>query len=502
MSTGAEDGVRVLTVDVGSSSVRAALYDAAGEEVRGTDTSLPHELRLTPPGAATKDAGELFELVVRAVDETLERSRAAGAGEIAAVAFSTFWHGLLGLDGEGHPTTPVLAWADRRSAGAAAELRGRTDEEAVHRRTGSPFHSSYWPAKLLWLHSEAPQAAARTRRWVSPGDYFYYRLFGRDGLRTGTSMASATGLFDQHRREWDAGLPEVLSDALPTGASELPPVSDEPLRGLAGEWARRWPELAGVPWYPALGDGACSNVGSGCTSRDRLAVMIGTSGAMRALWKAESVDIPPGLWCYRSDPDRFVMGGALSDGGNLASWLGRALRLPDEEETERALAAMAPDAHGLTFLPLLAGERGPGWSDLANGTISGLSMSTGPVEILRAAMEAVALRLALIARRLEEALPGAADERRVIASGGGLTGSPAWTRMVADALGRPVTLSGAREASSRGAALLTLEALGGGPIEEARTPLGETYEPDPDAHTAYQEALRRQQRLYEAVLRD
>src|SRR5215210_5767155 len=191
------------------------------------------------------------------------------------------------------------------------------------------------------------------------------------------------------------------------------------------------------------------------------------------------------------------MGGALSDGGNLIEWLRNTLRLPDLEETERLLSGMEPDSHGLTFLPLLAGERGPGWADLANGTIAGLSMSSKPIEILRAAMEAVAFRFAMIAEMLETASPG---EKEVIASGGGLLHSPTWTRIMADTLGKPVTVSGVNEASSRGAALISLEALGGTEIEAADVPLGETFEPDPDRHELLRKALQRQRRLYEAVL--
>jgi gluconokinase len=86
-------------------------------------------------------------------------------------------------------------------------------------------------------------------------------------------------------------------------------------------------------------------------------------------------------------------------------WLRKTLRLPEPEESEKLLAAMEPKAHGLTFLPLLAGERGSGWADNANGTIARLSMATTPVEILRAAMEAVALRFALVAEKLDEAFP-------------------------------------------------------------------------------------------------
>jgi gluconokinase len=482
------EGARVLSIDVGSSSVRAELYDGSGTREEGTETQLHYELEYAPDGGVAVDAGELLDMVVRAVDGALEN---AGDAPVTAVAMSTFWHSVLGLDREGRSTTPVLYWADRRAADAARDLRERLDEAAVHRRTGCVLHSSYWPAKLLWLSREEPETFEATERWVSPADYLYERFFG--GSHVGTSMASATGLFDQNLRRWDE---EVLA-ALPVEPAQLSPISDEPLRGLADEWAGRWPALRDVPWFPAAGDGACSNVGSGCTGADRLTLMVGTSGAMRVLWKAESVEIPDGPWCYRADEKRFVMGGALSDGGNLIAWLRETLRLPEPEETERLLAEMEPESHGLTFLPILAGERGPSWADEANGTIAGLSMSNTPVEILRAAMEAVALRFALIAEIIESASPG---EKEVIATGGGLLGSPTWTGIMADALGKPVTTSAVQEASSRGAALLVLERLGELEIEEAQAPLGETFRPDPDRHEIYREALNRQRRLYDAVL--
>src|ERR671911_1143057 len=479
-------GVRILSVDLGSSSVRAELYDGSGTRQEGTETRLDYELEYTPDGGVAVAADELLDLVVRAIDGALDN---AGSAPISGVATSTFWHSVPGLEGEARPASPSLCWPDRCAAPGARELRGRLDELAVHRRTGCVLHSSYWPAKLLWLSRENAEAFERTERWVSPADYFYERFFG--GSHVGTSMASATGLFDQNLRRWD----EEMVRALPLEQVQLSPFSDEPLRGLKSEWARRWPALREVPWFPAAGDGACSNVGCGCTGSDWLALMVGTSGAMRVLWKADSIEIPDGPWCYRADEKRFVMGGALSDGGNLIEWLRNTLRLP--EDTEELLAGMEPDSHGLIFLPILAGERGPGWADEANGTIAGLSMSNTPVEILRAAMEAVALRFALIAEIIEKASPG---EKEVIATGGGLLGSPTWTGIMADALGRAVITPRIQEASSRGAALLALERLGELEIEEAKAPLGETFQPDPERHEIYLEALTRQRRLYDAVL--
>jgi len=460
--------------------------------VEGTGATRKHAFTTTRDGGATLDADELCDLVFETLDETYAHIE---THSIAGVAVSTLWHSVLGVDGRGRPTMPIFSWADRRAADAAGELRERLDGTEVHRRTGCVLHSSYLPAKLLWLSRSFPEAFSRTEVWISPGEYLHSRLFNE--AYVGTSMAAGTGLLDQNSKTWD----ESILAALPIEADQLSPISDEPSRGLRAEWARRWPALADVPWFPAVGDGACSNIGSGCTGSGRLALMVGTSGAMRILWKADSVRVPEGLWCYRSDAKRFVAGGALSDGGNLVGWLRETLRLPKPEETEEILATMEPDAHGLTFLPLLAGERGPGWADTANGTVAGLSMTTSPAEILRAAMEAVALRFALIAERLDAAFPEGASSREVIATGGGLSRSPTWTGILADALGRPMTASAVPEASSRGAALLALEALGGPGIEEAAVPLGETYEPDLSRHTIYREALKRQRELYDAVMR-
>lgn len=488
MSSTSEANRAVLSIDVGSSSVRASLYDTSGDPIPGAESKLGHDLEYDSEGAATKDPDELLDLAARATDEAMARGEGI---EAIAVAMSTFWHSLLGVDEDKAPTTPVFTWADRRSAKAASELRENLDEEAIHRRTGCVLHSSYWPAKLEWLAGYDPEVFEKTKRWVSPGEYIYLRLFGE--ANAGTSMASANGLFEQNEKRWDR---EIL-ESLPTSEDRLSPVSDEPMRGLRGEWAKRWPKLENVPWFPAVGDGASSNVGCGCVDEGKLALMVGTSGAMRILWKADSVEPQPGVWRYRADGGRIVMGGALSNGGNLVEWLRDTLRLPEPGKAEKLLERMPPDSHGLTFLPLLAGERGPGWADKANGVVAGLSMSSHPMDILRAAMESVAFRFAVIAEMLEKASPG---EKEVIATGGGLINSPAWTRIMADALGRPVKLSNVEEASSRGAALLALERLAEIEIDKLEAPSGATFQPNKKNHEIYKKALARQKRLYDAAI--
>jgi gluconokinase len=159
---------------------------------------------------------------------------------------------------------------------------------------------------------------------------------------------------------------------------------------------------------------------------------------------------------------------------------------------------MEPDSHGLTVLPFLAGERAPGWAGHARGAIDGLSLATTPLEILRAAMEAVAYRLFLVFEMLRPLVPG---DPLVVASGGALLRSPAWLQIVTDVLGRPVAACGVAEATSRGAALLALEALGAvRDLEEIPHFIQSPYLPDSRRQARYRRAIERQQELYAKLI--
>ena len=477
----------VLALDVGTSSCRASLYDLLARPVEGAVVQIGYAPRVTPDGGAELNPHLLCEQVSAAIERVLaghQRRR------IVAVATTTFWHSLLGLDADGQPLTPVYLWLDARSRGEIPELRRALDERAVHARTGCVLHWSYWPAKLKWLRRTRPGLVDRVRRWVSLGELLLERLAGQALLST--SMASGTGLLDVHRCEWDAPVLEAIGVA-PDRLGHI-----VPLRQTA--MTRRWSALKDVPWLPAVGDGASSNLGAGCANADRFAVMIGTSGAERVVWSPPGAfEVPWGTWCYRIDERRLVMGGALNDGGSLFDWLRGTLRLPEVAVAEAEIARLEPDSHGLTVLPFWGGERSPGWADDARGAIVGLRLHTQPHDILRACMEAVALRFGEIDRILSRVMPNA---REVVATGGALLHSPTWMQILADVLGRPVLASAEPQASSRGAALLALDTLGllETPLDELRPDVSRRFEPVPEHTRRYQAAAERQRHLYDALV--
>jgi len=155
----------------------------------------------------------------------------------------------------------------------------------------------------------------------------------------------------------------MMMEAAGIAASTLPRIDDTATPGLRAPWASRWPALARVPWHPARGDGACSNVGSDCWGPGRIALNVGTSAALRVVLPeplGPHAATPWGLWRYRIDSTRALVGGATSEGGNVPAWCRKVLALPtDEAALEQAIAAVPPDGHHLTALPFFAGERSP-----------------------------------------------------------------------------------------------------------------------------------------------
>jgi gluconokinase len=445
----------VLALDVGSSSVRAQLYDARGTAL-GADSlaQVPVRWRTQPPGAMEADARALVTASWRARPHAVAAARAARI-EVAAVAMDTFWHGLMGVAADGEPVTPLFAWGDTRAAEDAAALRERVGGAAVHARTGCFVHESYPAAKLVWLRRAAGDSFSRADCWLSIGEHLGERLFGV--RRTSLSMASATGLLDVARCRWDD---EMLA-AAGIEPAHLPELSDGPMAGLQPKWARRWPELARVPWFPALGDGACATLGSGAGRPGAIALTVGTSAAVRVLREGAVERVPEGLWMYRVDARRTVAGRALSNAGNGFDWLRRTLRLPRGERLEARLAAMDDDPPPpLDVIPALVGERPPLSERHEVAAIGGMTMATSPVELWRAWTDAVAARV-VDAVAAVEAEYGRADE--IVASGGALHASAAFRRALERALGRPLAVraDGAGDETARGAALIALERLGG-----------------------------------------
>lgn len=438
-----------LALDIGSSSVRAALYDSDANPIPKSSVKIPRSFNVTPDGGFEIDTKSAIEQVESVIDQILTKSSILNC-EIGYVASCSFWHSLVGVDAKGKYMPKVLGWADTRSRAFTDVLRKRFDEATVHNRTGARFHSSFWPAKLMWLRSEFPDAFSRAATFSSFSDLLGLRFF--EELATSVSIASGTGIFDIRKCDWDSDLLKYLK----INPAMLPSIArkDQTFK-LDKNYAKRWPRLSGAKWFPTVADGAADNIGSGCVTRSKATLMVGTSGAMRVAYEGEPpAKIPDGLWCYRIDRKRVILGGALSDGGNLYAWMKKNLNLP--KDAEQQIADRPLGAHGLIVSPYFHGERSTLYREDAKGAINGLTANHDSVDILQAAMESVAYRFAEILKQLNSVV----RVKEIVASGGALRDSSVWIRIISEVLGRELALIEAGESSLRGAVLLAHESIG------------------------------------------
>jgi gluconokinase len=287
--------------------------------------------------------------------------------------------------------------------------------------------------------------------WVSPAEWIFERLFGATG--SSYSMASATGLYNLRAHEWRADLCEACEvDRSKLGA----PVD------LARANGTRSREFQDAKIFGAIGDGAAGNLGCGAGAKGSIAINLGTSAAVRRAESGRNVarQIPFGLFRYAIDRERTVLGGAVSNAGNLRRWCLRELRLGDTEaQMSKALSRSAAATDSLTVLPFWVGERAPTWPENLHGTIVGLSQTSSAAQVFRATTCAVFYRLAEILDLVE----GGGGRAKEIIVSGGILHSPASLRLLADALGRDISVSSQAEASLRGAAVYVLEKLRRGP---------------------------------------
>ena len=476
----------VLAIDIGTSSIRATVYDGRVRRV-GRGSHVRCAWRVSPDGSVEAHASALERSVLAAVDGALSGTRRT----IDAVGIAAFWHSLVGVDRSGRAVTPVLPWADARSAAEAEALRQSLDEAAVHARTGCRLHPTYWPARLRWFATHDARAFRHVARWMSFPAYLESRWLGRHA--ESRSQASGTGLFRHESGAWD---PELCAacGVTPVQLGQIVDLNDTQGE-LRASLAARWPALRRARWVPPAGDGAMNNVGAGCVGGGRAAIMIGTSGALRLAWRAAQTPGGPfTLWRYWIDRTRVVVGGALSNGGNLVAWLSGTLGVTIDRRLESRIARMAPDGHGLSLLPFIAGERSPDYLPGARATISGLHLATTREDIVRAALEAVAFRFAAVLAEIVKVQP----VQQLVATGTALSASPVWTQIMADVLGRPIEMPREDELTGRGAAVVALEQLGiVPPAGEPR--IARVFRPDRGAHEIYRGAADRQQRLLRSL---
>jgi gluconokinase len=484
----------VVAVDVGTTEVKAAAFAVVGPDGDAPPPVVTTVALVThhpEPGRAEQDPGAVLAAVADALGRclTATRDRFGADVEVAALSVTTAMHALVGVDDVMVPCTPLVTWADERATAEVLAHRAADPGGDLPRHTGTPHHPMTPRAKLAWWSHHHPEVVDRVRWWLGLKDWVLWWLTGE--VVTERSSAGGTGLCSLATGTWD---PEAVAMA-GVDATCLPPVRQPTevfdLRaGLVAELGLSGGALVVL----GAADGPVSNLGVGATQPGSVAVTVGTSVAVRAVVERPLASGDGSLFCYPLALDRWVVGGALGNGGSVLDWVGRTVAGgADLGDLLDAAAAVTPGADGLVVLPFLAPERAPLWEPDRTGAVLGLRPHHGPAHVARAAVEGVGLQIGALARRVQ-----AATELREVRASGGALRHPLWRQVLAAGLRRPVRVVGDVTGTALGAAALGWCAVGGAAdLEAARADLvgaGEGIEvvmPDAEAVAATDRTARR-----------
>ena len=430
----------LLGIDLGTSSVKVMLTDAAGAPLARSTHDYPVD-RPHPDWAET-DPATWWTAVRKAVHDIRQQVPDA---EPAGIGLCGQMHGVVLCDGSGAPTRPAVLWADAR-AQMELELYRRLDPD-VGRRLANPLSPGMAGPILAWLSGHEPDVVAASRSALQPKDWLRARLTGRQSAEP--SDASATLLFDVLSEGWAEPVVAALGlrrDLLPALLSH----SGEAAGNLTAEIALELGLPPGIAVAAGAADTAAAALGSGLLAPGAVQLTIGTGVQIVTPTRPpQGTTLPaaPVTHLYRSATrDGWYAMAAGLTGGSTLSWVRRVLDVgwPDLY----AAAGRSARSDDPIFLPHLIGERTPHLDTAMRGAWTGLSTRHDREALLYAALEGVAFAVA----EALEALPQASG-RGIRLAGGGTT-APAWRDLLADVLRVELHAVDVPEASARGAALL------------------------------------------------
>jgi xylulokinase len=486
---------RFLGVDIGTTSVKAAVFDERGQSLAVSR----HDYTLETPAVdrVELDANLYWTATVDVVRQCLG-ILGGGGDPISAIAVSSQGETTIAVDRQGQPLYPALVWLDNRAASQAAKLAEILGDQA-YRHTGLPEITPTWTAcKILWLRQEQPQVFEAAHKFLLAQNFIVHRLSGQ--YLTDGAVACTSLLFDivQHTW-WEAALqavgldPQRLPAIAPTGSIA---------GGLTADAAAQLGLTAGIPVVLAGMDQAAGAVGAASINSQVISETTGGALAIQATVSRPDLDPSGRIPVYvHGAPASYLFAPTCDTGGMAFKWLRDTFGAQEMQQARQtgadaydllgALAEpVAPGADGLVMLPHLTGAFSPEYNPHARGVFYGFTLFHKKAHFARAVLEAIAF---MLRRNLELLADGGVQASELRSTGGGAR-SRLWRQIKADVCGLPVVSLKEEEAALMGDAVLSAVAIGIYPSLaaacQAMVKLGERLEPNPQHHAAYDQAYR------------
>ena len=440
-------GAALIGIDVGTSSLRALAFDAAGRKLAGASRPTP---TVPAPTGGEHDPEAIFMAVLAVLADV---GRELAGRPVAGMAVASFGESCVLVDAAGRALAPAIVWHDRRTEAAALAIGERLDPARGFALTGHAVDPTFTLFKLAWMREYWPEAMRNARRVLMMADWIALRLCGE--AATDQTLASRTFYFDIHRRRW--------SEELLTLAG-IDPALPAPLRPSGTALARVRAEVlaaTGLAGQPAVGVGGHDHIigffGAGLSAPGAMVDSLGTAEAVLLATAAPLTDpavIARGYFQGAIATDRAMsyLGGGIYMSGGAIEWLRGITGGATHAGLIAEAAAVPPGANGVMFLPHLGNGPPPTPDRDARGAFVGLTAAATRGTLYRALLEGLALQARLMVDGME-ALAGAGAVAVIRAIGGG-SRNPLFVQIKANCFGRPLTVIDEADASALGAALL------------------------------------------------
>lgn len=438
----------LLALDAGTTSTRVMAFDLKGRILAASQ----HELEqfYPEPGWVEHDAGEIADKSLKALHEVLEELKGEGLQPLALGITNQRETVLFWNKKTGRPLTRAIVWQDRRTAGFCRELRKAGHEGMLQAKTGLLLDPYFSASKIRWMLDNADgvkELAAKGQ--LACGTVEAWLLFRLTGAHlSDITNASRTALFNIHDRKWDDGLadffnvdlkimPEVVENIEKFGRIK---------QGLPG---------AGLTVSAMIGDQQSALVGQGCLAPGRIKSTYGTGCFLIENTGGRAVKSDHRLLTtigYSANGDlAYALEGSIFMAGSAIKWLRDALGIIRGAQETEPMAANLSSNKGVYMVPAFTGLGAPHWDAEARGAIFGLTQDTGPAEIARAVLEAVAYQTHDL---LEAAVKDGAKEPAAVRIDGGMAENDWFCQFLADILDCPVDRPTVTETTALGAAFL------------------------------------------------
>lgn len=461
-----------IGIDIGTTATKAICFDINGKVIRQFSQSYP--MYHPKPDWSVQKPDEILDAVLACIAEITKGIKPE------FISFSSAMQSIIAVNKDGNPITDAVLWADNRSHAWAEKLKNSEQGKDFYKKTGIPIHPFSPMTKIAWFKEFDTEVFLKTHKFISIKEYVWQKLTGEYAIDS--SMASGTGLMNIHNLKWEPDILDYLSIQENQLSTIYSPTHQS--KGLADHFL----------YILGGGDGALANLGTGAMKQGRIALTIGTSGAVRLAVDKPYIDAEMRTQCYHLIGNQYLKLGAVNNGAIILQWLKESiLKTNDSFETLFEEAEKIPaGSEGLLFVPYLLGERAPIWDASAEGTLLGIRIIHSRAHFIRATLEGILFGLLSVTEIL---LPDL-DKRQetTIMASGGFGKSELWLQMVADIFQMNVAVSETTEGSAWGAALLGMKSINI-EVPDDNPPM-KLFSPNPLNKKVYEQNFDKFKRVY------